>query len=168
MVVQDQNTAIAIAGQTGDLLDENGGASPLGSKYYIKARKRVELASIRRCAEGSHVLILRNKKTGVVSFVPWTCGSWRCPRCCRKKGAQDFVRVRDAMLARGPHWVEIVLTLPHKNFANPFLAFVALYSMFQKVVQRLSYQYGRIEYFQTVEIHADGFPHLNEIGRAHV
>lgn len=138
-----------------------GGAPPLGSKYYNKARKRVELASVRRCAEGSHFLILRNRKTGGVSFVPWTCRSWRCPRCRRKKGAQDFVRIRDAMLSRGPHWVEVVLTLPHKNFHDPFAAFVSLYSMFQKVVQRLSYEYGRIEYFQTVEIHKDGFPHLN-------
>jgi hypothetical protein len=154
-------TGVDNAGQAGD----SGGASPLSCKYYNNSRKGVALKSVEMCESGSHMMVLHKRgEPGPPVLCAFRCGSWRHEGTCRQwKGAQDFVRARDAMLSRGPHWVYLVLTLDRRAFASPFAAYVALCRQFQKLNQRLSYLYGPVEYILTVEAHQSGFPHLNVV-----
>lgn len=117
--------------------------------------------SVRMCESGSHVIVLRHRETGSVSFEPFRCNSWRCERCRGFKGAQDFVRVRDAMLACGDEWVYLVLTLSHSNYANEWAAYNAGYFHWQKLSKRLIRLFGPLAYIQTWEKHQSGFPHVN-------
>lgn len=119
------------------------------------------LKSVKMCASGSHVIVLRNRQTGVPSLVPFRCNSWRCSKCQRFKGAQDFVRVRDAMLRLGEEWVYLVLTFDPSRYADQWAAFTAGYFNWQKLSKRLIRSHGSLAYVQTWEAHKSGFPHAN-------
>lgn len=117
--------------------------------------------SVLMCSSGSHVIVLRHRETGAVSFEPFRCNSWRCERCRRFKGAQDFVRVRDGMLRLGPEWVYSVLTFDPSQYRDQWDAFRAGCRNFQKLNQRLTRAFGKIAYVQTWEQHKTGWPHVN-------
>jgi hypothetical protein len=116
------------------------------------------------CESGSHLVVSWDPKSdGPPSLQPFRCRSWRhTGECQRWKGSQDFVRCRDAMLAKGDHWVYIVLTFDQKQFNNEWSAYRGGVHRWQKLNQRLSYHYGRVDYLQTWEKHTKtDFPHVN-------
>lgn len=119
------------------------------------------LKSVKMCESGSHVIVLRNRQTGVPSIVPFRCNSWRCPKCQRFKGAQDFVRVRNAMLRVGGEWVYFVLTMVPGKYSNEWAAYNAGYFNWKKLSKRLIRAHGSLAYVQTWEAHDSGFPHVN-------
>ena len=125
-----------------------------------KGRKAV-LKSVEMCESGSHVLVLWDKLTGRPSMSPFRCNSWRCPRCQRFKGAQDFVRVRNAILKHGDSWVYLVLTMVPGEYFDDCAAYEAGYSNWKKLSKRLIRAFGPLSYVQTWEAHKSGFPHVN-------
>jgi len=150
--VEDQYTGVKAAGQS----EKSGWV--LNTR--TKGRESV-LKSVRMCESGSHVIILRNRQTGQPAIIPFRCKSWRCPRCQRFKGAQDFVRVKNGMLRRGDQWVYLVLTMIHGNYSNEWAAYNAGYFNWKKLSKRLIRAHGPLDYVQTWEAHESGFPHAN-------
>lgn len=139
------------------------GSSELGSKYRNNSRKGPPLRSVEWCENHSaNLVVWPHEDPDSRMSVPFKCRSWRHTGACQRwKGSQDFVRCRDAILSRGPHWVYVVLTFNQRNFKNPFQAYTAGGRQWQKVGQRLVYSYGAIDYLQTWEAHKSGFPHVN-------
>ncbi len=136
-------------------VSENGPKSPL---------KSPSLRYVRWCQDRSAYLIVwpvgfpYDRKS-----IRYLCRSWRHPGDCQRwKGAQDFVRCRDAILSKGSEWVYIVLTLPHRRFKSEQEAYRAGYRYWDALRKRLTRAYGRIEYLQTWEKHKESdFPHVN-------
>lgn len=97
--------------------------------------------------------------------IPFRCRSWRHFGDCRQwKGAQDFVRCKEAILSRGPQWIYIVLTLPHRRFSSEWGAYRAAYRYLHMLNKRLTRAYGRIEYIVTLEKHKKSdYPHVNVV-----
>lgn len=91
---------------------------------------------------------------------PFLCGSWRCRRCARWRGASDFVRMREALLAR-PWWLYVVLTFdPGQISADQ--AYTEAGRMWDgQLRQSLRRKGGTFAYAQTWERHASGYPHCN-------
>lgn len=149
----DEYTKAVVQGQTG---------SPGGWVLNTRTTSRGSIPkSVRMCESGSHVIVLRNPETGEIQIIPFRCNSWRCPRCQRFKGAQDFVRVKNAMLRLGDHWVYLVLTMIHGNYSSEWAAYNAGYFNWQKLSKRLIRAFGPLAYVQTWEAHKSGFPHAN-------
>lgn len=61
----------------------------------------------------------------------------------------------------GDHWVYLVLTLIHSNYANEWAAYNAGYFHWRKFSLRLIRRFGKLAYIQTWERHKSGFPHAN-------
>jgi hypothetical protein len=155
-VVDVQNTGEVAGGQEPD--------SGLASKYYFKSPFVYRSKAVKMCESGSHFVVSWDPKNPAKkSFAPFRCRSWRHPGDCQRwKGSQDFVRCRDAMKSRGDRWVYVVLTLDQKHFANEWAAYRGGIFRWQKLNQRLSRRYGRVEYLQTWEKHVrTDFPHVN-------
>jgi hypothetical protein len=92
---------------------------------------------------------------------PFLCGSWRCRRCARIRGASDFVRAREAILKRS-WWVYVVLTFDPAGYRDPWSAYNAAGTCWDRHLrQSLRRRGGKLEYFQTVEAHRSGWPHVN-------
>jgi hypothetical protein len=122
------------------------------------------LKSVTACNSGSWTLITwPQSRPSRKKARPFECKSWRHPGACRWwKGAQDFVRVRDAVRKR-KDWVYIVLTFDPKQWRNDWAAYRGGYYCWNRLRRALCKLYGRIEYIQTWERHQSGFPHLNVI-----
>lgn len=125
------------------------------------------IRSVCWCEDGTaHLIVWPIGSPYDRKMVPFRCRSWRHPGDCRQwKGAQDFVRCRDAILSRGSEWIYVVLTLPHRQFTSEWEAYRAGCRFWQMLNQRLTRAYGRIEYLQTWEKHQSGFPHVNIVIR---
>ncbi len=120
------------------------------------------LKYIRACACGAwSITTWLRLKPEQRRTVPFKCRSWRHEGECRQwKGAQDFVRCRDAMLTLDA-WSYLVLT--YKRFgktptADLFRAGCRQWDMLRK---RLIREFGTIKYIQTWEVHKDKWPHVN-------
>lgn len=91
---------------------------------------------------------------------PFLCGSWRCRRCARWRGASDFVRMREGLLAR-PWWLYCVLTFDPGQLGCQE-AYVQAGRMWDEHLrQSLRRQGGAYGYAQTWERHENGYPHCN-------
>lgn len=92
---------------------------------------------------------------------PFLCGSWRCRRCARLRGASDFVRARDALLGRR-WWVYVVLTFDPSRYASPWDAYRAAGTCWDDHLREsMRRKGGRIEYLSTWEAHRSRWPHAN-------
>lgn len=93
--------------------------------------------------------------------VPWTCRSWRHEGECRQwKGAQDFARVAVA-INRRPDWTVITLTFPQADWPDKWKLYKAGVVLWAKLRKRFVRTFGKMEYIQTWEAHASGWPHVN-------
>jgi hypothetical protein len=94
-------------------------------------------------------------------FVPFKCRSWRHPGPCREwKGAQDFARIRAAMLD-SQYWTHIVLTFRHGKGEPRDADFRRGLACWAKLRKRLVRSFRPMVYIQTWEIHTTLWPHAH-------
>jgi hypothetical protein len=94
-------------------------------------------------------------------LIPFHCRSWRHEGECRLwKGAQDFVRCRDAM-AEHDSWNHVCLTFAQAGKKLEDSVFRGGLSCWAKLRKRLTREYGKILYIQTWEVHRSGWPHVH-------
>ena len=104
---------------------------------------------------------LRAPSSGGPAFRPFLCGSWRCRRCARVRGASDYVRARDAILGR-QWWLYVVLTFDPSRFASKWEAYRAAGGFWNDHLrQAMRRKGGRFAYLQTWEAHKSRWPHCN-------
>jgi hypothetical protein len=103
---------------------------------------------------------IRTKK---VSF---KCRSWRHAGACRQwKGAQDFVRCREAM-QKWDYWTYLTLTFENQESHSPWWFYYHGKEKWAKLRKRLVREWGKIGYIQTWERHQSGYPHVNVVVRS--
>lgn len=103
----------------------------------------------------------RRDKPGETWLVPFMCRSWRHEGECRLwKGAQDFVRVKEALESVGD-WSYLVLTYPQNDWPDKDELYRACVLHWSKLRKRLTRYYGKFKYIQTWERHLNGGPHVN-------
>jgi len=94
-------------------------------------------------------------------FFPFRCRSWRHEGECRLwKGAQDFVRIKEAMLARR-HWSHLTLTYDPLDWPDRRKLFRLSVHHWSILRKRLVREYKDIKYIQTWEQHASGYLHVH-------
>lgn len=76
------------------------------------------------------------------------------------KGAQDFVRCREAILDQAS-WVYVVLTFAQSDWPDKWKLYRAGVGMWSKLRKRFAREFGRVKYIQTWERHAKGGAHVN-------
>jgi hypothetical protein len=108
----------------------------------------------------------------VQTRVPYSCGSWRCPVCCRHEAAVTFARIQEAT-SRPEYdadgWVFLVLTLDRDGYftGKPWLdvndAYRSLSRMCRLLLKRLRRHWRESfnAWIAVVEAHATGWPHVN-------
>jgi len=144
------------------------GGTKLGSQYYFKWADRSNSKgyinrSILACELGSWtVKTWRKDDPGKVGYRRFECRSWRHEGECRQwKGAQDFVRVKEALESRDG-WLYLVLTFDQSRWKNEWSAYRGGGKMWHNRLRSLLIRkYGKIDYVQTWERHQSGFPHVN-------
>lgn len=125
------------------------------------------------------------KNPGLVTRVPYMCGSWRCPVCRRHEGAMCFARVRAAFQGDADRDVEgipdfdpqrvafCVLTIDRDGYysGQPWKdereAYASLSLMQRKLMKRVNRKCQKegwepvgSRWVSTVEAHKSGWPHL--------
>ena len=91
------------------------------------------------------------------------CGSWRCRRCSRWRGALDWTRCAAAVSTRG-WWLYIVLTFDPAQYGNVWEAYKAAGKNWDDHLREaLRHKGGKFAYLQTWEAHRSGWPHANLI-----
>jgi hypothetical protein len=154
--VEGQYTGAKAAGQSGSV--------GLACNYNNKSPRAVRTKAVEMCESGAYLVVSWDLKNPSKPFYhPFKCRSWRhVGECQRWKGAQDYVRVSEAMTRIGEQWVYSVLTFDPKHFQNEWAAYRGGLHRWQKLNQRLSRAYGPITYLQTWEKHTrSDFPHVN-------
>ena len=108
----------------------------------------------------------------VQTRVPYSCGSWRCPVCCRHEAAVTFARIQEAT-ARPDYaadgWVFCVLTIDRNGYYGGRLwfdvneAYRSLGGMMERLLKRLRRAWGEPlrAWCAVVEAHRSGWPHVN-------
>jgi len=93
--------------------------------------------------------------------VPFRCRSWRHAGACREwKGAQDFVRVAEAMETR-EHWNFLVLTFSQREWSHEWRQAREGVLCWSKLRKRIVREYGPFVYVQTWERHKRRGFHCN-------
>lgn len=120
------------------------------------------LKYVSACEHGNwHLIIHPPGKPEEACRVFYRCRSWRHPGpCCRWKGAQDFVRVRDA-IGKRDFWVYVVLTFSQNEWPEWKDQYKWAYFYWSIMRKRLTREYGKIDYIQTWERHKKGGIHVN-------
>ncbi len=136
----------------------------VASKYYNKGRIVPFSRSVQLCESRS--ALIYSWPTGhpeQASFSLFKCRSWRHTGDCQRwRGAQDFVRCSEAVLALGLHWVYLVFTFDQSKFKNEWAAYRAGIFLWKKFLKRLVYRFGPVAYLQTWEKNVKtDFPHVN-------
>jgi hypothetical protein len=91
------------------------------------------------------------------------CGSWRCRRCARWRGALDWARCASAVRTRG-WWLYIVLTFDPKAYWSVWEAYREAGSNWNNHLREaIRHRAGKFQYLQTWEQHRSGWPHANVI-----
>jgi hypothetical protein len=128
---------------------QNGFSVALNKPRYVKA-----------CENEHWTLSLTNKKTGETWLTPYKCKSWRhSGPCSRAKGAQDFVRIKKAMVGLGENWIYMVLTF--KQSISLFKSYKNIVRCWNKFRCRLVRKFGKFQYITLIEQHKSGYPHVN-------
>lgn len=108
-----------------------------------------------------HLQLWSKDEPGKRWMVPYTCGSWRHEgECARWKGAQDFVRCREAIEAHD-HWTYLVLTYPARDWPDKGALYKFGVVSWARLRKRLGREFGTLRYIQTWEQHRSGYPHCN-------
>lgn len=126
------------------------------------------LKSVRDCLSGTKQLRLTHRYTGEIKSVPFRCNSWRCPECSKRVSRQWYARVRDAVAAHPGKYAFLVITLPpatRNKYSSVESAYRDLEALFNKLIKRMTREYGKVIYVSTVEQHVDGWPHMNVVFR---
>ena len=105
--------------------------------------------------------------------VPYSCGSWRCPVCCRHEAAVTFARIKQAT-SRPEYspdgWVFLVLTLDRDGYysGRPWPDVTGAYRALSKMTDNLLHRLRRAyngephrSWVGVVEAHRSGWPHMN-------
>lgn len=89
------------------------------------------------------------------------CGSWRCRRCVRWRGALDWARCAGAVRARR-WWLYVVLTFDPKRYGGAWEAYTEAGKHWHHHLKpALQHKAGKLAYLQTWEAHKSGWPHAN-------
>ena len=95
------------------------------------------------------------------AFQPFLCGSWRCARCRRWRGAVDWSRASCAILER-PWWLYVVLTFDPARWASAEAAYLGAGKCWDEHLrQALRGRAAGFAYLQTWEATRAGWPHVN-------
>jgi hypothetical protein len=91
------------------------------------------------------------------------CGSWRCRRCSRWRGALDWTRCAAAVSTRR-WWLYLVLTFDPKAYGNVWEAYKQAGTNWNSSLRwAIQAKGGKFQYLQTWEQHRSGWPHANVI-----
>lgn len=108
-----------------------------------------------------HLRVWRLDNPGDVKVVPFKCRSWRHSGECRLwKGAQDFVRCRQALESL-PSWCHLTLTYADQKSKSIEMTYRTGTFLWQMLLKRLKRKFDEICYIQTWERHKSGFPHIH-------
>lgn len=108
-----------------------------------------------------HLKIWNKATPHIVRTVPYKCLSWRHEGECRmRKGAQDFVRVKEAM-EKWDFWSHCVLTFAREPGVSEEDCFLAAGQQWSVMRKRLERAWAPLKYIQTWERHKKGFPHCH-------
>lgn len=103
---------------------------------------------------------------GAPFVVPLRCKSFRCPVCRYAVAREDFRRIEAAATSR-PSWFYAVLTLDPRNHRSIAQSYVDAGELWRdRLLERLRYEYGPVEYLVTIEQHLRGWPHWNVLMRS--
>lgn len=126
---------------------------------------------VRACLDKAWTVAVVRGDEPVARFA-YRCGSRRCPKCRPTWGAQAYARISEALRrCDSEDLVFAVFTFDQqgryggRKFKDPAEAMECM--PWQKYLRRLKYwarkQGQRVSYVATVEIHANGWPHLNVV-----
>lgn len=119
--------------------------------------------SVLACQAGAWHLAVWHPANPLTTFkrIPFRCRSWRHAGDCRQwKGAQDFVRVFEAIKAR-KWWTYAVLTFAQRDWASEWKQAKAGVLLWSKLRKRIVRAYGPMAYIQTWERHRKRGLHVN-------
>jgi len=121
---------------------------------------------VQFCLSGDYVMKLRPKAApGIVAIKPLKCLSQRCPDCARRRGFQDFLRLRNALAPR-LGWLHVVFTLDRNKTGSPQEGYRDISRAWDRKISRtLSRRFGRIASIRVFHEHDDGFPHSHILMR---
>jgi hypothetical protein len=108
-----------------------------------------------------HLRVWPTGKPEQVRIIPFRCLSWRHEGECRQwRGAQDFLRVQEAMLSL-EDWSHCVLTYEPAGRKVSYRIFRGAIRQWDMLRKRLIREYGNLKYIQTWEQHESGWPHVH-------
>lgn len=119
--------------------------------------------STSACEAGEWHLAIWHPENPRATFkrIPFHCRSWRHAGPCREwKGAQDFVRVSEAMRTR-KHWSYIVLTFAQRDWKSTWQQAKEGVYLWAKLRKRFVRAFGKMAYIQTWERHQKKGMHVN-------
>lgn len=119
--------------------------------------------SVEACESGAwHLHLWHPGDPGKTQMrVPFRCRSWRHAGPCREwKGAQDFVRVAEALTTL-EHWSYLVLTFKQRDWPREWDQARAGVVCWSKLRKRAIREFGPLQYVQTWERHARRGFHVN-------
>jgi len=120
--------------------------------------------SVRACesAPGALLLYRRGEEgRGRLVAAPIRCRSWRCRRCGWSVARDTYKRVEVAACSRDL-WAYTVLTFDPRRGGTPWDAYREAGDLWDHRLRRsIEREHGRVEYVQTWERHARGWPHVN-------
>ena len=120
------------------------------------------LSYVAACECGAWQLWFWPKKDPAqIKSMAFRCQSWRHAGECRLwKGAQDFVRVKEA-IEKHKHWCHITLTFLQPEGADKENMYREGVVKWAKLRKRMVREFGAIQYVQTWERHRSGYPHVH-------
>ena len=121
---------------------------------------------VQTCLSGDYVMKLHPKAApGIVAIKPFRCLSQRCPACARKRGSQDFLRLRRALAPR-LGWLHAVFTLDRDKTGSPQVGYRDISRAWdRKIRPALSRRFGKFTAIRVFHEHEDGFPHSHIVMR---
>lgn len=141
-------------------------------EFFSPNKSGAKLSTLDACKQGAWSIAMLNTRTEKITVRPFKCHSWRHEGACRDwKGAQDFVRIKEALNGAPGGLTYMVLTFARKDSPGDDVkhwesrqkAYRGLYACWDKLRKRFSREWGKFRYISLVEQHADGWPHLNVI-----
>lgn len=120
--------------------------------------------TVRACiCQDWHLHVWSEEEPAIDRHIPWSCRSWRHEGECRLwKGAQDFVRISEAMTTR-KNWTYIVLTFAQGDWPDKWQQYKQGVVLWSKLRKRIVRKWGKFEYIQTWERHNKGGAHVNVV-----
>lgn len=158
--------------------DPAGAWSPGCGRPWTELHGRTRCSSVVACEQEAWTLATwRLDGQGEALAAPLLCGSWRCRRCARWRGAVDWTRISRAVTSRS-WWLYAVLTFNPAEYLGSFQAYKLAGEVWDHGLRRAIERQirgraadratlfadragERLEYVQTWERHRNGWPHVN-------